>query len=69
MQQRETLTLSAATLPPSHRGHNPNLTLYTYDPTKAKSLLREAGYPDGFEITIICPEAHVFEVQVMKEDV
>jgi peptide/nickel transport system substrate-binding protein len=53
-------------IPPGARGHNPNLTLYTYDTTKAKSLLAEAGYPDGFEITIICPEAQDLEVQVLK---
>jgi peptide/nickel transport system substrate-binding protein len=26
-----------------------------YDPTKAKALLTEAGYPDGFEVTLDCP--------------
>lgn len=26
-----------------------------YDPVKAKELLTEAGYPDGFETTIYCP--------------
>ena len=56
----------AGHIPPGARGHNPNLTLYTYDTTKAKSLLTEAGYPDGFEMTIIAPEAHDLEVQVMK---
>ena len=53
-------------IPPGAPGHNPNLTLYTYDTTKAKSLLAEAGYPDGFEMTIIAPEAQDLEVQVMK---
>ena len=53
-------------IPPGARGHNPNLTLYTYDTTKAKALLAEAGYPDGFEMTLITPEAQKLEAQVMK---
>jgi peptide/nickel transport system substrate-binding protein len=53
-------------IPPGARGHNPNLTLYNYDTTKAKSHLAEAGYPDGFEMTLIAPEAQELEAQVMK---
>jgi peptide/nickel transport system substrate-binding protein len=53
-------------IPPGARGHNPNLTIYTYDTTKAKSLLAEAGYPNGFEMTLITPEAQKLEAQVMK---
>jgi peptide/nickel transport system substrate-binding protein len=53
-------------IPPGARGHNPNLTLYTYDTTKAKALLAEAGYPDGFEMTFIAPEGQRLEAQVMK---
>jgi ABC-type transport system substrate-binding protein len=53
-------------IPPGARGHNPNLTLYTYDTTKAKSLLAEAGYPYGFEMTLITPEAQKLEAQIIK---
>ena len=27
---------------------------YNYNPDKAKQMLKEAGYPDGFKITVIC---------------
>lgn len=34
-------------------GHNPNLQPYPHDPAKARQLLAEAGYPQGFETTIL----------------
>lgn len=36
-------------------GHDPNLKPYAYDPAKAKQLLAEAGYPNGFETTLNGP--------------
>jgi len=53
-------------IPPGAFGHNPNLTPWTYDTTKARSLLAEAGYPEGFEIKIIAPEAQKVETQIIR---
>jgi peptide/nickel transport system substrate-binding protein len=32
-------------------GHNPEIEPYPYDPDKARALLSQAGYPDGFDLT------------------
>lgn len=34
-------------------GHVPGLQLLPHDPGQARSLLREAGYPEGFELTLV----------------
>ncbi len=36
-------------------GHNPELKPEAYDPDGAKKLLAEAGYPNGFAITVTAP--------------
>ena len=43
---------------------------YTQDLQKAKELLKEAGYPDGFEMTITVPnnyQQHIDTAQVLAE--
>jgi peptide/nickel transport system substrate-binding protein len=36
-------------------GHNPAIKVEAYDPAGAKRLLAEAGYPDGFDLTLHAP--------------
>src|SRR5262249_36284202 len=43
--------LASSILPPHMLGHDPNLRPYRYDPEKARSLLAEAGHPEGIELT------------------
>src|SRR5471032_1311773 len=39
-------------MPPTQWGYDKNLKDAPYDTEKAKALLKEAGYPDGFELTL-----------------
>ncbi|WP_085544279.1 ABC transporter substrate-binding protein [Dethiosulfovibrio salsuginis] len=44
---------AAGILPPGMPGYNPDLRGYSFDAAKAKELLKEAGYPDGVELTLM----------------
>ena len=49
-------TPSGLMLAPQINGYNADLnTPYAYDLEKAKTLMAEAGYGDGFELTMDCP--------------
>lgn len=42
-------------LPPFMLGYNPKVRRPSYDPSKAKRLLAEAGYPNGFTVRLDVP--------------
>lgn len=41
----------------SSPAYNPDLVAYPYDPDRARELLREAGYPNGFELEVLATAA------------
>ncbi|UCC17147.1 MAG: ABC transporter substrate-binding protein [Dehalococcoidales bacterium] len=41
--------------------------IFTYNPEKAKQLLTDAGYPDGFKVKITCTTATSDELSLVKE--
>jgi len=47
-------TVANQVLPPLMPGYDSSYTGYEYNPDKAKSLLAEAGFPNGFETSIEC---------------
>jgi peptide/nickel transport system substrate-binding protein len=42
----------ATTVAPWHVGFHPDLKPYPYDPDKAKALMREAGFANGFDLNV-----------------
>ena len=49
-------TVADQSLPESSPGFNPDIVgAYPYNPDEAKRLLNQAGYPNGFEFTMVIP--------------
>ena len=49
---KETAIVAKTGIPPSMFGYNDDIIDYPYDPDKARELLTEAGYPNGFNSTL-----------------
>jgi peptide/nickel transport system substrate-binding protein len=51
----------ASPITESHFGHNPDLTPFAHDPERAKELLAEAGWADGFELVFDAPSGRYLQ--------
>lgn len=55
----------ATFVPFQNFGFDETIQPYPYDPVKAKELLAEAGYPDGFEVTFNAVNTSLTEIQAI----
>jgi peptide/nickel transport system substrate-binding protein len=56
-------------VPNFHEAYSPDIPAYEYNPEKARELLKEAGYPNGFTTKIFAPSNYrerVLEVQQIQ---
>src|SRR3990170_2070876 len=54
-------------IPSTDFGYNPNVKPHAYDPERAKKLLAEAGYPNGFTTSLkFAPGYIIMEKPVLE---
>jgi peptide/nickel transport system substrate-binding protein len=57
-----------APIGPDQYGYSPDLQpKFTYDPAKAKQLLAQAGYPDGFDVDFVVPVGQYNKIKELAE--
>jgi len=56
-----------ALIPVQGFGYDPDLTPYAFDPDKARSLLRQAGYSNGLSLTLIAPAGLEIQATVIAK--
>ncbi len=62
-------TVNSNLLTPDRQGYSDSQTKYTYDPDKAKALLAECGYADGYDMgKFIVAESYKLMAQVVQSD-
>ncbi|MCC7104043.1 MAG: hypothetical protein IT307_02790 [Chloroflexi bacterium] len=61
--------LRGSAVTPGYFGYNDKLQPYSYDPAKAKQLLTEAGFPNGFEISLTTPQGRYMADKELAEAV
>ena len=64
----EMAELSIGPIPPGVLGYDPGERGYDYDPDRARSLLQDAGYGDGFDTEVWWPQSVSSAVECLKED-
>ncbi len=63
----EMATAARGRIPSFHPGYAENANAYEVDLDKARELLAEAGYPDGFETAIYAPAGYRERVQEVQQ--
>ncbi len=60
-------TVESTLVPAAYLGFSPLLRPYAYDPAKARALLAQAGYPNGFDIVFQSPRGrYLADAQVSQ---